>query len=94
MFPSKRIFITSLNKENRMLDQVHSHLLYTHRGGEWFTWRTAMRWAFMSALNVRTLPINCYINCVVMHASLALSPMLEVVSLLLSLALCLRWTVC
>ena len=47
----------------------------------------------MSAFNASTLPINCYINCVVTHAPLALSPMLEVVSLLLSLALCPRWTV-
>ena len=48
----------------------------------------------MNALYVHTLPINCYINCVVTHVSLALSPTPEVVSLLLSLALCPRWTVC
>ena len=48
----------------------------------------------MSTLNSCMLPINCYINCVVTHALLALSPMPEVVSLFLSLALCPRWTVC
>ena len=52
-----------------------------------------MRWTFMSALNVRALPINCYINYIVNHAPLALSPILEVVSLFLSLALCSRWIV-
>ena len=52
-----------------------------------------MRWGFMSALNFCTLPINCYINCVVTHAPLALFFMPEVVSLLLSLALFPRWTV-
>ena len=37
-----------------------------------------MRWTFMSALNVRTLLINIYINCIVIHAPLTLSIMLEV----------------
>ena len=49
LFPSKIIFITSLNKENRILYWVHSHPLYTYSvcvcveggggGGEGlFTW--------------------------------------------------------
>ena len=46
LFPSKIIFITSLNKENQILDRVHSYSLYIVG----VTWRMVMRRPFMSGL--------------------------------------------